>query len=166
MVIVALKDATRDFCLLSPRCATNCLQQYTQAAKVQSCANHVQHIQRLSRATCRVQITWNTSSAYRVQHVCKWRATHPALIACNVSCANHVRHIQRLSRATCVQIMRNTSSAYRVQHVVFANHVRHIQRLSRATCRVPHGTKLQLSYNVWQSLYHIYFKLYFTGSNH
>ena len=29
---------------------------YAQVAKAQSCANHVQHIERLSRATCRVPL--------------------------------------------------------------------------------------------------------------
>ena len=33
------------------------------------CANHVQHIDRLSRATHRSLITCNTSIAYHVQHV-------------------------------------------------------------------------------------------------
>ena len=35
----------------------------------QSCADHVLHIERLSLATCRVQITCYTSSAYHSQHV-------------------------------------------------------------------------------------------------
>ena len=36
----------------SPHCAANRLQHYAQAARVQSYANHVQHIERLSHATC------------------------------------------------------------------------------------------------------------------
>ena len=37
-----------------------------------------------------------------------------------------------------------------------ANHVQHIGRLSRATCRVSRGMKGQFSYEVRQSLKHIY----------
>ena len=37
--------------LTAPRTVSN---TYAQVARAQSCANHVQHIERLSRATCRV----------------------------------------------------------------------------------------------------------------
>ena len=43
------------FFLKSAHCAANRLQHvgYAQMARAQSCANHVQHIERLSRSTCR-----------------------------------------------------------------------------------------------------------------
>ena len=50
IIIIALTDAIRDFFLQSPHCAANCLQH----ARAHACANHVQHIERLSRATCRM----------------------------------------------------------------------------------------------------------------
>ena len=53
IIIVALKGAIRDFynLLTAPRTVSN---TYAQVARAQSFANHVQHIERLSRATCRV----------------------------------------------------------------------------------------------------------------
>ena len=53
IIIIALKAANRDFCYLltSPRTVSN---TYAQVARAQSCANHVQHIEHVSRATCRV----------------------------------------------------------------------------------------------------------------
>ena len=54
IIIIALKGAIRGF-LQSPHCAANS-NTYAQAARAQSYANHVQHIERLSRATCRVPL--------------------------------------------------------------------------------------------------------------
>ena len=53
IIIIAFKGAIRDFynLLTAPRTVSN---TYAQVARAQSCANHVQHIERLSRATCRV----------------------------------------------------------------------------------------------------------------
>ena len=49
---IALKGAIRDFYnLTAPRTVSN---SYAEVAWAQSCANHVQHIERLSRATCSV----------------------------------------------------------------------------------------------------------------
>ena len=42
------------FFLQSPHCAANCLQHAHSSGQAQPCANHVQHIGRSSRATCRV----------------------------------------------------------------------------------------------------------------
>ena len=53
ILIIALKGAVRDF-LQSPHCAANCLQHVRSFGRAQSCANHLQHLERLSRATCRV----------------------------------------------------------------------------------------------------------------
>ena len=39
--------------LAAPQTVSN---TYAQVAKVQLCANHVQHIERLSRTTCRVPL--------------------------------------------------------------------------------------------------------------
>ena len=52
-MIIALKSAIRDLynLLTAPRFVSN---TYAQVTRTQSCANHVQHIGRLSRATCRV----------------------------------------------------------------------------------------------------------------
>ena len=53
IIIIAFKGAIRDFnnLLTEPRTVSN---TYAQVALAQTCANHVQHIERLSRATCRV----------------------------------------------------------------------------------------------------------------
>ena len=53
IIIIAFKGAIRDFynLLTAPRTISN---THAQVARAQSCANHVQHIERLSRATCRV----------------------------------------------------------------------------------------------------------------
>ena len=50
MTMIALKSTTRHL-LSAPRTVFN---TYVQVARAQSCTNHVQHIERLSRATCRV----------------------------------------------------------------------------------------------------------------
>ena len=50
-IIIALKGAIQDFhnLLIAPRTVSN---TYGQVAGAQSCANHVQHTERFSRATC------------------------------------------------------------------------------------------------------------------
>ena len=49
----------------SLRCAANCLQQYAQVAKAQSCENHMQqHIERLSHATCCVLLGMKGQLSY------------------------------------------------------------------------------------------------------
>ena len=56
IIIIAFKGAIRDFfynLLTAPRTVSN---MYTQVSRAQSCANHVQHIERLSRATCSVPL--------------------------------------------------------------------------------------------------------------
>ena len=53
IILISFKGAVRDF-LQPPRCASNCLQHVRssgQGTKAQSCENHVQHIERLSRVT-------------------------------------------------------------------------------------------------------------------
>ena len=53
IIIIAIKGAIRDFfynLLTAPRTVSN---TNAQVARAQSCANHVQHIELLSRATCR-----------------------------------------------------------------------------------------------------------------
>ena len=52
-IIITSKGAIRDFCnlLTASRTISN---THARVARVQRCANHVQHIERLSRATCRV----------------------------------------------------------------------------------------------------------------
>ena len=62
MMMTTFKGAVRDFSslLIAQRTTSN---TYAQVAKAQSCANHVQHIERLSRATCRVQLVQRNSSA-------------------------------------------------------------------------------------------------------
>ena len=52
-----MNGAIRDF-LQSRHSAANCLNTYAQVARPQTCANHVQHIEHLSRATCRDSATW------------------------------------------------------------------------------------------------------------
>ena len=52
IIIIALKGANQDcYILTAPRTVSD---MYVQVAKAQLCANHVQHIERLSRASCRV----------------------------------------------------------------------------------------------------------------
>ena len=111
-------------------------------------AYHVQHIERLSCATCcapthtlkqpeciRVQIMCNTLSAYHVQHVvlqhihsssqsafvCKSCATHWALTMCNMLCSNTYTQAARVHSC--------------------ANHVQHIELLPCATCAPTHTLK-------------------------
>ena len=53
IIIITLKGAIRDFynLLTAPRTVSN---MYAQVARAQLCANHVQHIECLSHATCHV----------------------------------------------------------------------------------------------------------------
>ena len=55
VIIIALKGAIQDFYnpLTAPRTVSN---TYAQVARAQLCANHAQHIERLSRATCSVPL--------------------------------------------------------------------------------------------------------------
>ena len=67
-----------------PRTVTN---TYTQMARVQSCANHVQHIKRLSRATCSAPLgTKGQLSCYAWQSWYQWRFfIFPCLVEINES---------------------------------------------------------------------------------
>ena len=49
--------------LTAPRTVSN---TYTQVARAQSCANHVQHTDRSSRATCRVPLGTKGQLSYQV----------------------------------------------------------------------------------------------------
>ena len=53
IIIIALKDAIRDFhnLLTAPLAVSN---TYAEVARAQPCANHVQYIEHLLRATCSV----------------------------------------------------------------------------------------------------------------
>ena len=53
IIIIALKGAIRDFYILLTALRTFS-NTYVQVAKGHLCANNVQHVKRLSRATCRV----------------------------------------------------------------------------------------------------------------
>ena len=55
LLLLDKKDANLVFfnIFTAPRTVAN---TYTQVARAQSCANHVQHIERLSRATCGVSL--------------------------------------------------------------------------------------------------------------
>ena len=70
IIIIAFKGAIQDFhnLLTAPRTVSN---TYAQVARAQPCANHVQHIERLSRATCRVtcHLVRRGSSAVRFDRV-------------------------------------------------------------------------------------------------
>ena len=57
VVVVVFKGENRAFynLLTAPRTVSN---TYAQVARAQSCANQVQHIERLSRASYRVTCTW------------------------------------------------------------------------------------------------------------
>ena len=63
MIIIAFKGAIRDFfynLLTAPRTVSN---TYVQVARAQPCANHVQHIERLSRASVMLRATWYEGTA-------------------------------------------------------------------------------------------------------
>ena len=53
IILIAFKGAVRDFynLLAAPLTVSN---TYAEVARAQLCANHVQHIERLSRAICHV----------------------------------------------------------------------------------------------------------------
>ena len=62
VVIIALKGANRNFYNLftAPQTVSD---RYSQVARTQSCANHVQHIECLPRATCVQRATWYEGTA-------------------------------------------------------------------------------------------------------
>ena len=63
IVVIAFKGAIRDFfynLLTAPRTVSN---TYARVARPQSCANHVQHIERLSRASVMLRATWYEGTA-------------------------------------------------------------------------------------------------------
>ena len=64
VIIIALKRAIRDFffynLLTAPRTVSN---TYDLVALVQSCANRVQHIERLSRASVMLRAAWYEGTA-------------------------------------------------------------------------------------------------------
>ena len=63
IIIIAFKGAIRDFfynLLTAPRTVSN---TYAQVAQAQLCANHVQHIERLSRASVMLRATWYEGTA-------------------------------------------------------------------------------------------------------
>ena len=62
IIIIAFKGAIRDF-LQSPHSATNCLQHVRSSGPGATCANHVQHIERLSRASVMLRATWYEGTA-------------------------------------------------------------------------------------------------------
>ena len=65
-IIMALKRAIQDFRrspLTVPRTVTN---TYAQVARAQSCANHVQDIERFSRATCSEPLGTAGQLSYKV----------------------------------------------------------------------------------------------------
>ena len=101
MMIIALKGDLRFFTISSLRrklSPTRTLKwpgrNRTQITCNMSSAYRVQHVERLSRATCRAPITCNMSSVYHVQHVERLsRATRRALITCNMPSAYHVQHV-------------------------------------------------------------------------
>ena len=90
MMTIGFKGTIRDFynLLTAPQTVS---KTHAQVTKAQSCANHVQHIARLPRATCRPpqerelreplpmflrsgHTTCNTSRAYHVQRVARLRS--------------------------------------------------------------------------------------------
>ena len=62
IIIITFKGAVRDFfsLLTAPRTVSN---TYAQVAQAQSSANHVQHIERLSRASVMLHVTWYEGTA-------------------------------------------------------------------------------------------------------
>ena len=66
IIIIAFKGAIRDFfynLLTAPRAVSN---TYAQVARAQSCANHVQHIECLSRASVMLRATWYEGTAQQL----------------------------------------------------------------------------------------------------
>ena len=68
VIIIAIKDAIWDF-LQTPHSTVS--NTHAQVAQEQSCANHVHHIKRLSRATCHVtcHLVQRDSSATKFDRV-------------------------------------------------------------------------------------------------
>ena len=62
IIIIAFKGAIRDF-LQSPHSAANCPTCTLKWPGSQPCANHVQHIERLSRASVMLRATWYEGTA-------------------------------------------------------------------------------------------------------
>ena len=62
IIIIAFKGAIRDF-LQSPHSAANCLQYVCSSGPGAKCANHAQHIERLSRASVMLRATWYEGTA-------------------------------------------------------------------------------------------------------
>ena len=62
MIIIAFKALFEIFynLLTAPRTVSN---THAQVARAQSCANHVQHIERLSRASVMLRATWYEGTA-------------------------------------------------------------------------------------------------------
>ena len=70
IVEIIMKDVNKDFykLLTAPRTVSN---THAQVVRTQSCANHVQHVKRLSRATCRVPHGRDGSAVKLKSHVFK-----------------------------------------------------------------------------------------------
>ena len=62
IIIIAFKGAIRDFWQY-PHSTVNCLQHVRSSGPAQSCANHVQHIEPLSRASVMLRATWFEGTA-------------------------------------------------------------------------------------------------------
>ena len=54
MMMIAFRGAIRDFCYNLVTALRTASNTFAQVARDESCANHVQHIERLSRATRRL----------------------------------------------------------------------------------------------------------------
>ena len=65
IMIIACKGAIRDFynLLTAPRTVSS---TYAQVSRAQSCANHVQHIERLSRESVMLRATWYEGTAQQL----------------------------------------------------------------------------------------------------
>ena len=121
IIIIAFKVQFEIFynLLTAPWTISN---MYAQVARAQSCANHMQHIERLSRAIIiafkvQFEIFYNLLTA-------PWTISNMyAQVARAQSCANHMQHIERLSRATCratCHVIRRDSSAIKFDRVEIA----------------------------------------------
>ena len=71
IIIIAFKGAIRDFFTISSQHRELSPTRNAQVAQAHSCVNHVQHIERLSRATCRVtcHLVRRDSSAIKFDRV-------------------------------------------------------------------------------------------------
>ena len=73
MITIVFKGAIWDYfynLLTAPRTVSN---THPQVARAQSCANHVQRIDRLWRATCRVRATWYEETA-QLLSLTEWKS--------------------------------------------------------------------------------------------